>query len=261
MKLVVILSIFAITIGGCTTSATKATKEYKFVLPDIPALITSPEGRADYLVKNYWKNFDFKDTALISRAEITEQAFVDFISILNHVPISVTRSGIHNLVEGAYADSVMFDHFNSLFEKYLYDPNSPFRNEDYYIAVLEEVIPKMNEYDRIRPEYLLSMAHRNRVGMVATPFPQLNKASGDLVLLFFQDPECPTCKQIKEHIKNSGLDQRVTVVLVNPDECEGLDKLYDLKALPSLYLLDREKVVLLKDVTIEQVDDYMSQNR
>lgn len=261
MKLVVILSIFAITIGGCTTSATKATKEYKFVLPDIPTLITSPEGRADYLVKNYWKNFDFKDTALISREEITEQAFVDFISILNHVPISVTRSGIHNLVEGAYADSVMFDHFNSLFEKYLYDPNSPFRNEDYYIAVLEEVIPKMNEYDRIRPEYLLSMAYRNRVGMVATPFPQLNKASGDPILLFFQDPECPTCKQIKEHIKNSGLDQRVTVVLVNPDECEGLDKLYDLKALPSLYLLDREKVVLLKDATIEQVDAYMSQNR
>lgn len=37
-------------------------------------------------------------------------------------------------------------------------------------------------------------------------------------------------------------------------------QLYDLKALPTLYLLDREKKVILKDVTIEVIIDYLTKN-
>ena len=34
--------------------------------------------------------------------------------------------------------------------------------------------------------------------------------------------------------------------------------LYDLKAIPTLYLLDRNKKVLLKDATFEQLNGYLS---
>lgn len=53
-----------------------------FKLPHIPAALTTPEARADYLAAHYWDNFDFRDTTLISRPEITEQAFADFIDLL-----------------------------------------------------------------------------------------------------------------------------------------------------------------------------------
>ena len=34
--------------------------------------------------------------------------------------------------------------------------------------------------------------------------------------------------------------------------------LYDLKAIPTLYLLDKDKKVLLKDATVAQIDQYLN---
>ena len=35
------------------------------------------------------------------------------------------------------------------------------------------------------------------------------------------------------------------------------DEIYDLKAIPTLYLLDKDKKVVLKDVTFNQVEYYL----
>ena len=35
------------------------------------------------------------------------------------------------------------------------------------------------------------------------------------------------------------------------------DEIYDLKAIPTLYLLNKEKKVLLKDATVAQIDQYL----
>ena len=37
------------------------------------------------------------------------------------------------------------------------------------------------------------------------------------------------------------------------------DEIYDLKAIPTLYLLNKEKKVLLKDATFQQIENYLSQ--
>ena len=47
----------------------------------------------------------------------------------------------------------------------------------------------------------------------------------------------------------NGYDKELTV----------LDReLYDLKAMPTLYLLDKDKKVLLKDAPVEQVEQYLA---
>ena len=37
------------------------------------------------------------------------------------------------------------------------------------------------------------------------------------------------------------------------------DEIYDLKAIPTLYLLDKDKKVVMKDVTFNQVENYLKQ--
>ena len=37
------------------------------------------------------------------------------------------------------------------------------------------------------------------------------------------------------------------------------DEIFDLKAIPTLYLLNKEKKVLLKDATFQQIENYLSQ--
>lgn len=152
------------------TTGTKAKKE--FTLPDIPQVLTTSEDRAEYLVLHYWDNFDFTDTVLISKPEITEQAFVDFLNILPYTQIENSRKALIGLMESASSDNLMLTHFMELTEKYLYDPNSPMRNEELYIPVLEYIIASFNvkTEDKIRPEYRLQMALKNRPGDLATDF-------------------------------------------------------------------------------------------
>lgn len=81
--LALLVCLFCTGLASCSYAQEQQKKDTKeFRLPDVPATLTAPEDRAAYLSLHYWDYFDFADTSLISRPEITEQAFVDFISIL-----------------------------------------------------------------------------------------------------------------------------------------------------------------------------------
>lgn len=263
MKLIHLFSLSLIVLASCgapkpqKTAETKETKVEPFTIPEIPTMLNTPEERAQFITLHYWDNFNFSDTSLISHPEITEQAFANYVNLLPHSPNY--KEGIETMMKKAEADSAMFAHFASMAEKYFYDPNSPFRNEDFYVSTLNVILKseKVDEWNKVRPAYQLGMAMKNRVGEKATMFPQLAKSKGELILLFFHNPECENCKEIKEYIKTKELDKKVTLLMVNPDENKGLEELYDLRAIPTLYLLNKEKTVLLKDAVIGQVEEYL----
>lgn len=117
------------------------TKVPTFRLPEVPTIYTDDATRAKFLVAHYWDHFDFADTSLIRVPEITEQAFVGFLQLFTYVPYPEVERGIAGMLDKALdADSVMFAHFTFLYEKYLYDPNSPMLNEEFYIPVLRYIV-------------------------------------------------------------------------------------------------------------------------
>ena len=126
--------------------------------------------RAAYLAVHYWDYFNFADTTLISRPEITEQAFVDFISILPYT--AKAQVAVDTLFRRAMVKKEMLYHFISLADKYLYEPNSPMYNEELHILVLRSLLgnPGLDDWDKERPRYLLEMALKNRPGDVAADF-------------------------------------------------------------------------------------------
>lgn len=148
--------------------------------------------------------------------------------------------------------------------------------------------PFLDEYEKIRPAYELNLANQNRLGQRANDFRYTvaSGARGDLygikseyVLLFINNPGCLMCQQIRVAISASPLLNEMIergsleVLALYPDEdlaawreyrdlipagwinaydagCVLREKgLYDLVAIPALYLLDREKRVLVKDST------------
>lgn len=190
---------------SCSHAQQQKTKEFR--LPDVPVTLTAPEDRAAYLSLHYWDHFDFADTSLISRPEITEQVFVDFISILPHTPKA--QEAVDTLFRRALADREMLYHFISLGDKYLYEPNSPMHDEELHILFLRALVnhPGLEETDRIRPRHLLEMALKNRPGDVATDFTvvcrdgrsrRLSDIKAGYVLVYFNDPDCENCHRVKE---------------------------------------------------------------
>lgn len=273
-----------------------------FLLPEVPSSITNAEARTSYLVTHYWDRFDFTNRELIQKAHITEQAFVDYIHVLTYVDQIERDKSLKNTWNKAEADSAMSLHFASLFEKYFYDPNSPFRNEAFYIPVLRD----MEKSDMLSPEirskyqFQLDMAMKNRVGEKTADFSytlasgkssNLYSIKSEYVLLMFSNPDCATCAAVTKALNalpglnkafrmNSPSRTMVAVLTVFPDNnadewfrhipelpnrwINGYDKdmtithkrLYDIKAIPTIYLLDKDKKVILKDTSLEAIESF-----
>ena len=102
------------------------------------------------------------------------------------------------------------------------------------------------------------------------------------------NPGCHACTETIDALKNAPIinrllgQKKLTVLSIYPDEeldewrkhlnefpkewINGYDKkfaikeqqLYDLKAIPTLYLLNKEKTVLLKDATAQAIEEYLT---
>lgn len=290
-------------VAGCGGRKKAETPhEIKFEIPQPPAMMTSDEERARFYMAHYWDNMDFADTVYVDNPEITEQAFVDYLMVLGRVPTAEGGAAMGRLMDRARADSSMYAYFAELAEKYLYEPNSPYRNEELYIPVLQNIISwdKVDELNKLRPESQLQMALKNRVGDKAADFGftlssgkkmRLYDLDAEFILLFFNNPDCTACAEETEFMRQStvinGMIEygKLKVLAVYPDEdlkawrehlkvmpsswlnsydqnqtIRGSD-IYDLRAIPSFYLLDRNKRVLVKDAATANVIEYFLLNR
>lgn len=273
-----------------------------FVLPNIPAEITNSDARAEYLVMNYWNRFDFSDEKLTQRPEITEQAFVDYVNILSYVSFDKAKESLSQTLKKAEADNTMYSYFATLFDKYFYGANSPFRNEEFYIPVLQEFVKSdlLSDADKSRYQFQLELVVKNRVGQTANDFSytlasgqsqKLHSIKSEYLVLMFSNPGCSTCASVTYALTqsaslnqafsmNSPTRTMITVLTVFPDADKdewllhlpqmpanwihsydkGMtitkEKLYDIKAIPTLYLLDKDKKVILKDTSIEAIESF-----
>lgn len=188
-----------------------------FLLPEIPDTMTESNKRAIFLCMHYWDRFDFTNEKLIERPDITEQAFVDYINVLNYVSEKDAKASLAITIKKASANKAMLQHFASLFEKYYYDPLSPFRNEDMYMEILRQLVksPVLEKDKKSIYEFQLEMILKNRVGSKAKNFDytiasdktsDLYSLQSDYLILVFINPGCNTCKAaINSILTNSNI--------------------------------------------------------
>jgi hypothetical protein len=143
----------------------------------------------------------------------------------------------------------------------------------------------------------LELAQKNRLGTKALDFTytlasgaqgQLYQLKSEYTLLFINNPGCHACLESINQIKQSPTitrlmsENRLKVLGIYTDQeldewrkhqpdfpkewINGYDKKraiaeqnrYDLRAIPSLYLLDRNKTVLLKDAPAQEIEAYLT---
>jgi hypothetical protein len=283
-----------------TSSSQLEAQDDTFSMVTIPSSLRTPSERAAYLVSHYWDNFNFADTNFAQREAIIEQAFVDYLYILPHTTPEIVSSSIRSMMKQSEQQPQVFSRFADWYEKYLYEPNSPMRNDEYYIPFLEALIDSPLPGDKTRYGLILSLALRNRPGHPATDFAfttskgnisRLYDLPSALTLIFFYNPDCHTCREVSAQLQSSPAirsfmeSDRLTILALYADADVALwkrylpqmpatwivahdhqqvinaDELYDLKAIPCLYLLDENKKVLLKDATFETLEQYFSEHQ
>lgn len=152
------------------------------------------------------------------------------------------------------------------------------------------------EPEKIRYKAVLLRLDKNHPGTVLPNFTMI-VSSGDTIdlysidaeymLLDLQNPDCPTCKELMEkldglkEVRKAIEEKRLKVLTVyfeedeklwrdylvtaNPDYIHGWDfynriekeKLFDTEMIPYMFLLDKDKRVIKKDIYWDEIENYI----
>ena len=272
--------------GGSGGGAGHASSIATFRAVAVPDRITEPSERVGWLREHYWDNLDPADSLFFVRVDTLQMlnAFAQYVTLLD----ADDASCVSDVMRMASASKTAFSYFAMLADRVLYEPNSPLRNDEFFIPALEAqtASPLLDDIERAAAGELLQLVRQNRVGTAANDFSYvradgrtstLYSSKAEFVLLYFNNPGCSMCRQVATAIALSPFltraveEGRLEIVAIYPDEdleawrstlddfperwINGYDKgaaisrehLYDLKAIPSLYLLDAQRRVLVKD--------------
>ena len=309
LRILAVLSL-VLVFGACRggrggrTPAAPAPKNFPMV--EVPSVYGTPDDRVAYAAGHFWDRFlreeGVTDTALIRGVprDQVEQALSNYILLLNSEPKALAQQQIeqfYNALEAAQrADtaSTQYLQITGLVEHYLYDPNSPYRDEDLFLPWVSGMAASAFISEDMRPGYIYQArtCAMNPCGSQAPDFRFLDlrgrshhlyEVQAEYILLFFSNPGCASCQQIiddvmgRPYMEEYLRTKRVAVVNIYIDEdleawrayapkypaswYSGYDpsltirddRLYVVRAIPSLYLLDRDKCILMKDAPTEKV--------
>lgn len=273
------------------------TRTMKRSVEDISTLRSHEEY--EDMITHFWDDFDFE-----AGDEVIAYDTIDIINALGeyvrYIPPQKADSLMRALTRRTLRSKPVMEFFSTIADIVLHDPNSPLRNDEYYIPILETLLesPLLDEYERIVPQYDLDIALKNRIGRVAVDFTytladgrsyRLHDIEANYTILMFSNPGCPMCREIMEQIGASPLLNELSergdirIISLYPDEdleawhqhlgdmpnswikaydryqTITTERLYNLSAIPALYLLDKDKRVLIKDGTsVAQIENVIA---
>ena len=286
------------------STPSRSQQPVSFPYPSVPDSLRTSDSRAEYVLSHYWDNYDFSDTTLYHRPEVTEQGFVNFIDLLPRVKPATAAMGLTTFADRLYSyskagngASPAVDYFSDLTDRYLGDEASPLHNDMLYAQFLDAMASNKfaNAATRSRNAYMASNLRKNLPGSVAADFTYIDRHSdrhtlrafkADYTLLFFYDPDCNHCHDMERELaampELCSDSSRVRVLAVYPYSDTGVwlaaegtfpsawtdgyspdgiittDDIYYIKSMPSIYLLDAGKHVLLKNPDIKVLKECLN---
>lgn len=244
--------------------------------------MAAPEETVAPMAIHFWDSIDFRRDTRCLDTVFMEQRFVDFLAVLSSVSEEDARTAVANLLDKPVAGEGLPSLLWDLADKYLYNPNSPMRNEEIYILFLENIAADENRKDEMRDlaSYRLERVNKNRPGDIAADFrfvgrdgqaATLHGSIGKgVTMLLFYDPSCEECSDVIAGLRRTPLQgiERVVAIDIARDrplwestagdmpehwtvgfalDDIDADETYVVRALPSVYLIGADRRVILKD--------------
>ena len=271
------------------------TQAEKFPMITIPESITEPLERAAYLAEHYWDNCDFNT---LTDAQLDEgfTNLVSLFSLMDVDQLDKnwdeaikraekSKTGVTRLL--AVADKHLYSISSPSYNELAYSS-----------LLRKALVSKKIKKDAKAPfQAQLVLLEMNKPGSPAVDLDltlvdgtkaKLSDVNSAATILFFYTPGDMNCRLERFRLSQARLisyleraggvkivaiypggDQalwdkyksEISSSWVNAYDPEGKilkDNLYDLRALPRIYLLDDKKNVLLKNATAEQTEQYLS---
>lgn len=277
------------------SSLIKATLE----IPDPPQSFYSDEIlMIQYQMEHFFDSYPFEDERLLN-TPIANDKFQQYAAMMYQVSDILPDSIVSRILMKAQVSLKTYQTIFETWQKTIGDIASPFWNEDIYIEMLHNAI-QYAKIDTIQQQFYQTQLQRfdkNRKGSLIPDFnlmlPDGTKTTmyaieGELILLYFQNPDCHTCIETREQLSNMELlnqaieQKKLKVVTVyfekdasiwkrylkekaNPkylntwnfDNAIETQELYELSVIPFMFLLDQNKRVIEKDISLDTLLSYL----
>lgn len=291
-----IICVILLSLMLCSSGFAQEAAQDKFPMVTIPESITEPAARAGYLCEHYWDNVNFEtisddmlEQGLVDMASIF--ALVDDATLSKAWAAAVLRAegakgGIGRLL--SVADKHLYG---------VSSPN--YNESAYRLLLQAALVSKKFAKAEKEPyQAQLMQLEMNAEGTGAVDF-EFTKADGSkmklsevesmITILFFFNPDNVDCRIERYRLTQAKLINYlhraggVQVVAVYPsNDAAGFEKaykdlpeswisgydasnriksegLYDLRAMPRVYMLNDKKQVALKNTTATKIEEYLTE--
>ena len=179
----------------------------------------------------------------------------------------IAQKGIACFTRKAFSNAAAKERFENLIEHYFEDQLSPVCNDRVYLIFLEEMknSPCFNETEKERIAFKIKTTNKNLPGDIAINFKfkdengkehQLSDYKDQKVILYFYDPDCENCHEVSAWLKQQTIPADIKVLKMVADN--HISYMYSLKNMPTIFLLDKENKVILKDCTAQELIENIS---
>jgi peroxiredoxin len=252
-----------------------------------------------YYKNNFWNNIDFSDDRLLRTPIFHSKLNQFFTNVLVQVPDSIIKEA-DRIMEKSRAHKEVFKYslffITNTFERsQIMGMDGVFVHmvENYYMSgeadwVSAEQLKKISERAMALKPILIGKTAPD-INMFRPDGSRINlhSVNADYTILYFWDSECSHCKRqtpVLKNLHNSFKDKGVQVFAVNteadrdkwlryvetnnlnwinvhdPANRSGFRDKYDIWSTPLLFVLDKDKKIMAKKISIEQAEDLISRD-
>lgn len=184
-------------------------------MPEIPQDYKDAQQRADYLILHFWDKVTHCDAEIAFERIIIEQSFSNFLSVFPYSSSPrIISEGFECMLKSFSSNPEALGMINDVAENYLFNIDSPMRNEEYYELYLIALgnAQQTSDVKKARIKDRLELLNKNKIGSNATDFSfytaegeymtlygTLLKNHSQILLIFF-DPDCDNCETTMDRI-------------------------------------------------------------
>lgn len=168
-----IIQIIFLLISGLSLAQAQQIIEIKplFEYPVAPEEMESLEDKCNYLVKNFWNDFDFKSKTSVDQYALNE-AFQVYVTTFQFANVKEVDQSVDKLIKNISSSPILLLQFGKAAEEALYGPRADFWSDALYLKFVDAIIKNKKISNDRKAKYIkqASVLRESAIGKQAPMF-------------------------------------------------------------------------------------------
>lgn len=257
-----------------------------FQYPTAPEELEGIQAKSAWLMQHFWDSFDFKNKNTVDQTALNH-AFKIYSVPMRWAPKDEVIASNMRLLKVLEKNPTLLLQFTKAAEENLYGPRAEAWIDEVYLLYLQAITSNKKIADIRKTKYVdqLKTLKASAIGSTAPRFTFTDMYGNEgqyfpmstFTIIEFGDPDCDDCRmsrlkmEASAPLSNLVSQGKVNILFIVPDAddswttavsdyprqwtvaaSEDAGDVYDLRNIPSFYVIDTDGKILLKNITVQQ---------